>query len=476
MANVGTAASGKTLIGAGIGSSPSFADIGTNSGLTDHGTLIAQGNDSFVATSPGTTGYVLTSNGNSADPSFQSASASGAVTSITGDSGGAQSPVGGNFNILGTGSITSVGTAATETVQLTGLTNHSVLVGAGTATITKVGPSATAGQILQSGGASADPTYSTATYPSTPGSSGTILRSNGTNFVNTSSTYPTSTTANQILYSSSTNNISEISTANGGLLLTSATGVPSIGNSVTGDFTFTTSTAGGSRRTTVTNTDNTSGTSDALQIISVGGTSAGDPFNRWAVGSTRSYAAGIDNSDTQAFKINTLNSATAGMSSGTNLMRIDNTGNRTLAGNAMCQAYVDTTIADVTGDGTAYTIIFDAESFDIGSNFDTATGIFTTPVAGKYFVSASITLAGLLITHTTCLLRIDATVNINSTFNPFVFADASGQATYCLSGIVSVGAGVGISVLVQVSNGTKVVDILQDNNGPYSTFCIGLLS
>jgi len=476
MANVGSGPAGKTLIGQGTGAGPKYADIGEDSGLTDHGIVVAQGTDGFVATSPGSSNQVLTSNGAAADPSFKDVSASGAITRIVVNSGGSQTPVNGEFSILGTGSTTSIGSANSATVQLTGLTNHAVLVGAGTATITKVGPTATAGQVLQSAGASADPAFSTATYPSTAGTTGTILRSNGTNLVNTTATYPTTTTINRILYSSATNTISEIASAASSMLVTDASSVPTISSSLSGDFTFTTSTAGGSRRTTVTNTDNTNSSSDALQIISTGGTSAGDPFNRWAIGSTRSYAAGIDNSDTQAFKINTLNSATAGMSSGTNMMRIDNAGNRTLPGNAMCQAYVDVTLADVTGDGTAYTIIFDNTIFDIGSNFNTTTGTFTTPVAGKYFISASITLAGLLVTHTTCLLRIDSTTNINSTFNPFVFADAAGQATYCISGIVSVAASTALNILVQVSGGTKVVDILQDNNGPYSTFNIGLIS
>lgn len=102
---------------------------------------------------------MLTSNGVLADPSFQAVSASGAITTITGNTGGAESPTaGGNFNILGTGSITVAGSANTETVQLTGLTNHNVLVGAGTATITNVAPS-TAGFVLTSNGAAADPSF-----------------------------------------------------------------------------------------------------------------------------------------------------------------------------------------------------------------------------------------------------------------------------------------------------------------------------
>jgi hypothetical protein len=73
MANVGTAAAGKTLIGKGVTTSPTFASIGTDSGLTNHGVVLAQGTGAFVATSPGSAGQVLTSNGASSDPSFQTA-------------------------------------------------------------------------------------------------------------------------------------------------------------------------------------------------------------------------------------------------------------------------------------------------------------------------------------------------------------------------------------------------------------------
>jgi hypothetical protein len=69
---------------------------------------------------------------------------------------------------------------------------------------------ATAGQILRSG-ASAAPSWSTATYPAT-------------------------TTINQILYSSAANTISGIGTANGGVLTTNASGVPSFVTGTTGQI------------------------------------------------------------------------------------------------------------------------------------------------------------------------------------------------------------------------------------------------
>ena len=86
MANVGSGANGNTYIGTGNGKSGTFVPIGTFSGLTDHGVVIAQGNGAFVASSPGTAGQILTSNGASADPTFQAAPSGGIVT-IDGDTG-----------------------------------------------------------------------------------------------------------------------------------------------------------------------------------------------------------------------------------------------------------------------------------------------------------------------------------------------------------------------------------------------------
>lgn len=88
------------------------------------------------------------------------------------------------------------------------------------------GPGAT-GKILQSNSI-LPPSYSTATYPSTATATGTILRADGTNWVATTATYPTTTTINQILYSSAASVVSEIATAIDGVLITSHTGVPSI--------------------------------------------------------------------------------------------------------------------------------------------------------------------------------------------------------------------------------------------------------
>jgi hypothetical protein len=87
----------------------------------------------------------------------------GNVQTLTGNSGGPVAPSGNNINTVGTGSITIAGNPGTSTLttQLTGLTNHSLLVGAGTPTITSLG-AATDGQ-LPIGSTGNNPVLSTLT-------------------------------------------------------------------------------------------------------------------------------------------------------------------------------------------------------------------------------------------------------------------------------------------------------------------------
>lgn len=81
------------------------------------------------------------------------------------------------------------------------------------------------GTVLQSDGTNWG--NSTATFPSTATSTGTILRADGANWVATTATYPTTTTANQILYSSATNTVGGLTSANTSALVTNSSGVPS---------------------------------------------------------------------------------------------------------------------------------------------------------------------------------------------------------------------------------------------------------
>lgn len=86
----------------------------------------------------------------------------------------------------------------------------------------------TAGTLLRSDGTNIVNT--TATFPATGGTAGTFLRSDGTNWSNSTATIPATTTANQLLYSSTTNVISGLASAANSLLVTNGSSVPSISN------------------------------------------------------------------------------------------------------------------------------------------------------------------------------------------------------------------------------------------------------
>lgn len=179
---------------------------GTSSALTALGVasngqipIGSNGADPVLANITSSGGTITVTNG-AGTINIDVASSSHVLETLTGNSGGAISPTAGNINTVGSGSITIVGSGSTLTTELTGLTNHAVLVGAGSDTITKIAATANTGAVLQNN-SGADPSYSTATYPST-------------------------TTINQILYSNAANTVTGLSTANTSALTTDGSGVP----------------------------------------------------------------------------------------------------------------------------------------------------------------------------------------------------------------------------------------------------------
>lgn len=122
MSNVGRGPAGYVYTGK-TNLPPSFLPIGTTSGLTAHGLVIAEGTGAFQATNVGTLGQVMISNGAGVNPSFQSGGTF-ITTTLTGDTGGALSPTSGNFNILGgtvaagTNPLKVAGAASTLTINV----------------------------------------------------------------------------------------------------------------------------------------------------------------------------------------------------------------------------------------------------------------------------------------------------------------------------------------------------------------------
>ena len=78
-----------------------------------------------------------------------------------------------------------------------------------------------------------------------------------------------------------------------------------------GDFSFESQVGGETRTLTVQNTVNAAG-SQARQLIQVAGATSGDVFTNYSITGIRNYSLGIDNSDSDRFKINTAANPSTG--------------------------------------------------------------------------------------------------------------------------------------------------------------------
>lgn len=118
--------------------------------------------------------------------------------------------------------------------------------------------------------------------------------------------------------------------------------------------------------------------------------------------------------------------------------------------------------SDVTGDSTAYTILYANEIFDQNANYDPSTGIFTAPVTGRYQFNVTTALGGLALANTSGNITLVATsrsTNINAN-NWGVVMSSSNIFRGCGSMLIDMTATDTCKVVVAIFGGTKVVDVL----------------
>jgi len=127
-------------------------------------------------------------------------------------------------------------------------------------------------------------------------------------------------------------------------------------------------------------------------------------------------------------------------------------------------AYINTLQENKTGDGTDYNITgaFWTESFDQGNNF--LDGTFTAPNTGKYLLSATLILVGITADHTQLLFWIHTS---NRNFNVFkcnsaAIKDSGGFIVFSVAITVDMDVNDTAYLMIDVRNGTKVVDIYND--------------
>jgi len=142
------------------------------------------------------------------------------------------------------------------------------------------------------------------------------------------------------------------------------------------------------------------------------------------------------------------------------------TGDVTLAGkvvNTTLPAFlvaVSGTIDSVTGDGTAYTIVFGTEIFDQANNFSNTT--FTAPVTGRYQLSLEVFIDMLNAAHNGQTVQLMTSNRgyyacidgFAAGANPFI-----GYRTYPFSILTDMDAGDTAYIILTVSGGNKIIDV-----------------
>ena len=240
---------------------------------------------------------------------------------------------------------------------------------------------------------------------------------------------------------------------------------------VLGNVDITKSSSGATVSETISNTSNTA-SSNALQQVTVAGTSAGDAFTTYTVSGTTNWSQGVDNSDSDAYVI----AASTALGT-TNVMRAQVTGEINFPLQPAFLAYLASSDLNQTGDATVFTlgsVTALTEIFDQGGDFVT-TGTFTAPVTGRYFFNGVYYIGGVLSTHTNGFCQI---VTTNRNYSAYtlapskVFAVTTNMQMSCTA-FADVDAVDTVTFQIQIINGTKVVDILGSANADcYFSGCL----
>lgn len=154
-------------------------------------------------------------------------------------------------------------------------------------------------------------------------------------------------------------------------------------------------------------------------------------------------------------------------------MTISNAQIITLAKQPAVIAYMTNTVNNVTGDSTAYTVIFDTETLDRGGNYNLGTGTFTAPVTGLYLFTVQLTTTPGL--YTNWIVELVGPSNVKSAQWTGNSAAADGTANWTtpsLSTHCYLTAADTVTVRFTVTGGAKDVDII---GGQFSKFTAELV-
>ena len=148
----------------------------------------------------------------------------------------------------------------------------------------------------------------------------------------------------------------------------------------------------------------------------------------------------------------------------------------TMAGTAITMANipsclvmpVDSGLANVTGDGTVYTIVYGSEIFDQGADFSSTT--FTAPATGRYQINGQVMLSNLGSGHTAAVINVvTSNRSYRMEFNPYAISSGT-LAPMPFSMIADLDSADTVTVTVAVSGSTKTVYVNQNTSSDCRTW------
>lgn len=324
-------------------------------------------------------------------------------------------------------------------------------------------PAGTSGQLIQSKGSLVDPAWTTATFPGTATSTGTILRADGTNWVATTATYPATTTANRILYSSATSVVGEITSAATSALVTNSSSVPAL--------------TSGSTANRVLRTDGT--TVSFAQVAAATDISGTLAIANGGTGQTSASAA-----------FNALSPMTTGGdliyggASGVGTRLANGSSGQVLTSNGTTTApswqsspapatvgfSASATTTAVTN-GSTTTLVNPTEDYDPNNIYNNATGVMTVPSggAGAYVCSASYASNASIVITANTIVTLTFNKNAGSaSWNPICRFQATG--TYrvnCVATSPVINLSVGDTMRLDLINGSGSTLTGESSTGNY---------
>lgn len=230
---------------------------------------------------------------------------------------------------------------------------------------------------------------------------------------------------------------------------------------------------GGTNTIEAFNTSNTA-SSAANIVASVAGATAADPTYQATVSGVTTWTWGIDNNITSPTVDPWVLSQ--GTALGTNnVMSVATSGEINYPLQPAFFASLQSTDANVTGDGTEFTVgsvTAMTESFDQGGDFNT-NGTFTAPVTGKYNFTANITFSSLGAGHTIAAVYIKPSTGLQRrcTLNGATLRDVNNNGTILLNALINMTAGDTCVMIGTVTSSTKTVGVLGSASVALTYFC-----